>query len=188
MLTCTHLPIELYPSLSWYNFSDDVQKFQKSFEYIHNKGGWKKDFNKRDSIRIRLSTHSDPLLRCSLNPKYSETLSSSTTSSSTFTLKYSHMPGLGLVAKPTHGGKTMASCNKQKKYSHHHVPPHHKNCKFLVENSVAKLPWTLYSSNINCSNFAGFGISGWKLRGGEAERSSSRRRRRRRRRIPTKTW
>ncbi len=54
--------------------------------------------------------HLEPSTRRSLNPKYSETLSSSTSSSSTFTRKYSQMPGLGRIANPTHGGDTMASC------------------------------------------------------------------------------
>jgi hypothetical protein len=53
--------------------------------------------------------HLEPSTRRSLNPKYSETLSSSTSSSSTFTRKYSQMPGLGRIANPTHGGDTMAS-------------------------------------------------------------------------------
>ena len=55
-----------------------------------------------------------PSARHSLNDRYSEMVSSSTTISSTFTRKCSHTPGRGLTAKPTQGGTTMASCNSTK--------------------------------------------------------------------------
>ena len=47
---------------------------------------------------------------CSLNCRYSGTLSSSTASSLTLTLTYSQTPGLGRMASATHGGITIASC------------------------------------------------------------------------------
>jgi hypothetical protein len=75
-------------------------------------GGEMDVFEKKSNTQRERETeaHVEPSTRRSLNPKYSETLSSSTSSSSTFTRKYSQMPGLGRIANPTHGGDTMASC------------------------------------------------------------------------------
>jgi len=58
-----------------------------------------------------LETHLLLSTRHSLYDRYSETVSSSTTISSTLIRKYSHTPGCGLSARPTQGVNTKASCN-----------------------------------------------------------------------------
>ena len=65
----------------------------------------------------RFNTNSKPFFlhlpstSSSLKCRYSAGCNSSTTRACTFTLRYSHTPGLGRTARATHGGKTMASYN-----------------------------------------------------------------------------
>ena len=83
------------------------------------------NFSGKKSNMISLGANLYPSsTSCSLNCRYSGTLSSSTASSLTLTLTYSQTPGLGRMASATHGGITIASCKiTQHKWSElEHTP------------------------------------------------------------------
>ena len=83
-------------------------KFPFLLRYSHDIS-WVKGQQERERQDIKRWKTYIPSTSSSLNWRYSEAWSSSTTRSWRLTLTYSQTPGLGLTAKATNGGNTIAS-------------------------------------------------------------------------------